>query len=69
MGVSWYKEHRTQELEREEANVFAHLAKERCSRKLIFGCVVCSSTLKFPNSSVIMNETLGLKEVWQVGIL
>lgn len=35
VGVSWCKEHRTKELEREESNVSGDLAKEQCSKKLV----------------------------------
>lgn len=69
VNMSWYKEQGQGQLEREESNVAGDLAKEQCSKKLVFSCVVYSKTLKFPNSAVRGNETLGLEDVRQVGTL
>ncbi|XP_032207376.1 uncharacterized protein LOC116595302 isoform X1 [Mustela erminea] len=65
VNMSWFKEHGMGQLEREESNVLGDLAKEQCSKKLVFNCVVYSKTLKFLNSTVRGNETLGLEEVRQ----
>lgn len=69
VNMSWFKEHGTGQLEREVSNVLGDLAKEQCSKKLVFNCVVYSKTPKFLNSTVRGNETLGLEEVQQVGTL
>ncbi|XP_044934378.1 uncharacterized protein LOC101670818 isoform X1 [Mustela putorius furo] len=65
VNMSWFKEHGTGQLEREVSNVLGDLAKEQCSKKLVFNCVVYSKTPKFLNSTVRGNETLGLEEVQQ----